>query len=168
MMDNIESSDFISDGFEGIGTRFSNISVVRETVHNVLARAQRYGQWWLLKGLKADEAGEPVFQEMLRKEFEMMIQFQHPHVVRAFSIEPVEGLGICIVMEWIEGDTLLHFLQKDLSRETKEKLVDELLDALLYLQEKGVAHRDLKPENVMVTYNGNTVKLIDFGLADSD
>ena len=107
-MDNIESSDFISDGFEGIGTRFSNISVVRETVHNVLARAQRYGQWWLLKGLKADEAGEPVFQEMLRKEFEMMIQFQHPHVVRAFSIEPVEGLGICIVMEWIEGDTLLH------------------------------------------------------------
>ena len=168
MMDNIESSDFISDGFEGIGTRFSNISVVRETVHNVLARAQRYGQWWLLKGLKADEAGEPVFQEMLRKEFEMMIQFQHPHVVRAFSIEPVEGLGICIVMEWIEGDTLLHFLQKGLSRETKEKLVDELLDALLYLQEKGVAHRDLKPENVMVTYNGNTVKLIDFGLADSD
>lgn len=29
-------------------------------------------------------------------------------------------------------------------------------------------HRDLKPSNVMITHNGGHVKLIDFGLSDSD
>ena len=165
---NNDSSEFRADGFEGIGNQFSNFSVVRETSHNVLSRAQRYGQWWLLKSLKADEADEPVFQEMLRKEFELMIQLQHPHIVRAFSLEPVNGMGMCIVMEWIEGETLLEFLRKEHDISIKERLIDEVLDALAYLQQKGVAHRDLKPENIMLTRSGNSMKLIDFGLADSD
>lgn len=29
-------------------------------------------------------------------------------------------------------------------------------------------HRDLKPSNIMITHNGQNVKLIDFGLSDSD
>lgn len=168
MKTNNDSSEFIADGFEGIGSQFTNMSVMQETSHNVLARAQRYGQWWLLKGLKDDEADQPVFQEMLRKEFELMIQLQHPHIVRAFSLEPVDRLGMCIVMEWVEGESLLHFLQKEQEQTTKIRLLDEVCDALAYLEQKGMAHRDLKPENIMVTRSGNSVKLIDFGLADSD
>jgi serine/threonine protein kinase len=104
-------SDFVYHGFEGIESSFTNISVVRNSSHNILLKARRYGQWWLLKGLLPEEKDEPVFQEMLRKEFEILIQLQHPNVVRAFSIEQVEEWGICIVMEWVEGDTLLEYMK---------------------------------------------------------
>ena len=39
---------------------------------------------------------------------------------------------------------------------------------MAYMHSKQIVHRDLKPSNIMLTYNGNNVKLIDFGLSDSD
>ena len=37
-----------------------------------------------------------------------------------------------------------------------------------YIHAKQIVHRDLKPSNIMITHNGNHVKLIDFGLSDND
>ena len=156
------------DGFEGIDSKFCRLSVINKTEHNLLIKAQRYGQWWLLKALLPEHRDLPAYQEMLRKEFEMMIQMHHPNIVRTFSLEKVEGYGMCIVMEWIEGITLSKFIDSTTDSQTGMKVVDELVDALDYIHKKGVVHRDLKPDNVMITSNGSTVKLIDFGLADSD
>ena len=30
----------------------------------------------------------------------------------------------------------------------------------------GIVHRDIKPENILVSKDGNNVKIIDFGFAD--
>ena len=168
MTNDTDFSDFVYHGFEGIERSFTNISVVRNSSHNILLKARRYGQWWLLKGLLPEEKDEPVFQEMLRKEFEILIQLQHPNIVRAFSIEQVEEWGTCIVMEWVEGDTLLEYMKTAPDNQKKLKLVGEMSEALRYIHQIGIVHRDLKPSNVMVTRNGDNVKLIDFGLADSD
>jgi serine/threonine protein kinase len=40
----------------------------------------------------------------------------------------------------------------------------EVINALGYLRQSGIAHRDLKPENLMITASGH-LKLIDFGTA---
>jgi len=37
-----------------------------------------------------------------------------------------------------------------------------------YIHAKQIVHRDLKPSNIIITHNGNHVKLIDFGLSDTD
>ncbi|KAG0244966.1 hypothetical protein BGX31_008317 [Mortierella sp. GBA43] len=42
----------------------------------------------------------------------------------------------------------------------------QIASAVMHCHKKGVYHRDLKPENIIMF--GNTVKLIDFGLATSD
>ncbi|WP_220432121.1 protein kinase domain-containing protein, partial [Segatella copri] len=49
-----------------------------------------------------------------------------------------------------------------------EDIFLQLLDAVHYIHAKQIVHRDLKPSNIMITHNGNHVKLIDFGLSDTD
>ena len=48
------------------------------------------------------------------------------------------------------------------------KILDELCQALSYIHSLQIIHRDLKPENILITRNGSNVKLIDFGLSDTD
>ena len=43
-----------------------------------------------------------------------------------------------------------------------------LIDALSYLHSRQTQHRDLKPSNIILTDNGQYLKLIDFGLSDTD
>ena len=95
------ASGYVSDSFEGIGSSFTEIDVFRVTEINVIARAKRYGRWWLLKGIPSDAAGRALAEMRLRKEFELMIRLQHQNIVATSGMEDVEGLGPCIVMEWI-------------------------------------------------------------------
>jgi serine/threonine protein kinase len=133
-----------------------------------VAKAKRYGRWWLLKGLRQEVADEAGYQQRLRKELEVLMQLQHPGVVTAIGLEEVEPLGLCIVMEYVDGITLREWLTQKPQRNEQRRVARELTDIVGYVHSKGFVHRDLKPENIMVTHNGHHVKLVDFGLADSD
>ena len=98
-----------------------------------------------------------------------MNQLQHPLVVSVYSLEEVSGLGLCIVMEWIDGMTLGEWLKKkDNTLSQRRYMADMLSEALAYIHSRQTQHRDLKPSNIMVTHNGLHMKLIDFGLSDTD
>ena len=137
---------------------------------NILCKAKRYGRWWMLKGLKAEYRKQETYKALLHKEFDILISLQHPNIVAASSIEEVPTLGTCIVMEWIDGITLQEWIEHQTTRETSggEAIFLQILDALRYCHAKQIVHRDLKPSNIMITHNGNHVKLIDFGLSDTD
>ena len=44
----------------------------------------------------------------------------------------------------------------------------EIVKAVAYVHSLQAVHRDLKPSNIMITRNGSQVKLINFGLSDTD
>ena len=149
--------------------RFTDFSTVPSRGYNLLVRAKRHGRWWMLKGLKESYRNDAVYQVLLQKEYEITSQLQHPMVVSVFSLEEVEGFGPCIVMEWIEGLTLKEWLaQGNHSRKHRRHVSDMLLEALAYVQSRQTQHRDLKPSNIMLTHDGQHLKLIDFGLSDTD
>ena len=50
------ASGYLSDSFEGISRKFTDIEVMPTPGHNLVARAKRYGRWWVLKGLKPEVA----------------------------------------------------------------------------------------------------------------
>ena len=162
------ASGYLSDSFEGISQTFTDVEILSTSEVNVVAKAKRYGRWWLLKGLRKEVAAEAGYQQRLRKEFEILMQLQHPNVVAAYGMEEVEGLGRCIVMEYVDGPTLKEWLTEKSTRRIRFRVMQEITDAVSYLHTKGIVHRDLKPTNIIVTGNGGHVKLIDFGLADTD
>ena len=136
--------------------------------YSQLVKVNRQGRWFLLKGLKPEFRQSPVYLELLKKEFNLMVQLDHPNIVKAFAKEMNDEIGPCIVMEYIDGITLDQFLESKPSRQIRRKIVDQFIDALIYIHSKQILHRDLKPSNILITRNGNNVKIIDFGLSDAD
>lgn len=70
-----------------------------------------------------------------------------------------------ITMEYVEGPTLRQVLKEGaVDTERAVKLVAQILSALIAAHRARVIHRDIKPENIIIT-EGDTVKVLDFGLA---
>lgn len=122
----------------------------------------------MLKGLKPEFQRKSVYNELLTKEFELGVQMDHPNIAHTFSFETDPVAGPCIVMEYVDGCTLKEFLAQKPSAAVRRKITKEVLSAMSYFHGKQIVHRDLKPDNILITHNGHNVKIIDFGLADSD
>ena len=167
-----ENSSYISEvAAEAVSEQFSDVTIEHTSGSNVVARAQRYGRWFMLKGLNDTSRDKAMPRQMLRKEFDILIRMQHPNVVQTLGMEHVEGLGTCIVMEYVDGITLKEWLSGkhgEAKHTDAVRILDELLHAVAYIHSLGIAHRDLKPKNIILTRQGLHVKLIDFGLADTD
>ena len=161
-------SGYMVNGFEGIDNNFTQVEVLFHSGHNILAKAKRYGRWWMLKALQPEKNSQQIYCQMMRKELEILMSMQSPYTVQTTGVELVEGLGMCIVMEYIDGMRLDKWLSQKQGMEKRLRLAEELLRAADYIHSTGVVHRDLKPGNIMVTRNGEHLKLIDFGLADND
>lgn len=145
--------------------QFSDFTPIPCKGFNLLCKAKRYGRWWVLKGLKEQYRQDENYKNLLHKEFDILISLQHPNIVSAYSMEEIPEMGTCIVMEWIDGITLEHWSGR---KPEGEGIFLQLLDAVHYIHAKQIVHRDLKPSNIIITHNGNHVKLIDFGLSDTD
>nr|PVC50136.1 protein kinase [Theileria orientalis] len=94
--------------------------------------------------------------------------------------------NVYLVMEYCSGGDLSGLFIDELDKETIiPKLFVQIFRALSYINSKGIAHRDVKPENFLIThkseganaklgrhkggllYDDITIKLADFGLANS-
>ena len=162
------ASGYLTDPFEGISRRFTDVEILSESDVNIVAKAKRYGRWWLLKGLRQELACESVYSQMLRKELEVVMKLQHPCIPTAIGLEHVENIGECIVMEYVDGVTLTEWLSEKHERKVCRRIAMKLVEVVAYIHMNGVVHRDLKPDNILIARNGKTVHVIDFGLADTD
>ena len=134
-----------------------------------LYKYDKGGRFRTLKCLQPSFRGKPLYENLLRKEFEIGYSLSHTHICEYYEWQNHPVLGSCIEMEWIDGRTLDQMLSDGRHpREVYDKIVAEICDALGYMHSKQVLHKDLKPSNILITYNGNNVKIIDFGLSDSD
>ena len=167
-MDDSSTSGIINGGF----ITDTDVVTVYESSSsrgfNQVVKVRRQGKWFILKGLKPEYRDQQAYIELLKKEFELANQLDHPNIVKVLAKEMNPEIGPCIVMEYVDGVTLDEFLATKPSVAARKKVVEQMVDALCYIHGKQIIHRDLKPSNILVARNGNNVKIIDFGLSDAD
>ena len=136
--------------------------------HNAIYVATRFGRKYVLKALAEPYRESTPHIELLRKEFTIGVGVDHPNIVRLLDFGHMDSIGWYIQMEFIDGITLNQFLETNPPAAIRRRIIEQLLDALSCLHERQIIHRDIKPSNILITRNGSTVKLIDFGVSDTD
>lgn len=144
---------------------FSDPVLLRENAVCKLYRVSKAGKYIVIKTASGN-SGRNI--SLIKREYEIGANLSHPHIATIFAYETNTPVGEGIVMEFVDGTTLNDYLATNPSLQSRKRIIAQLLDAVRYLHIKGVVHNDLKPENILISNKGENVKLIDFGLSDTD
>lgn len=139
--------------------------LLAETSFAKIYRITKGGKDFLLKTPKD---GNVVFLDMIRKEYQLSLQLQHPYIASVYEYAEDTPGGPGILMEYSDARSLREFISEKPSFKLRMKVLDQLLDAVSYIHECGIVHNNLDPKDILVTKRGNNVKIIDFGLSAED
>lgn len=148
------------------GDGFSEITEIHRSERNIVYRARRFGRFWVLK-TTASPGCDTALRAALCKEFEVSMMLPRMCAANVYSLEDVEGVGTCIVMDYIDGPTLRRWLDDEPPLTERRRMARSIVEAVGRVHQAGVVHRDIKPENIIVSALGHAPLLIDFGLADT-
>lgn len=127
------------------------------------ARDSRLDRTVAIKILATHLSASPDLKQRFEREARTLSSLSHPNICHLYDVGSQDGVDF-LVMEFLEGETLAHRLQRgELPLNEVIRVGMEVAGALHVAHRAGIVHRDLKPGNVMLTKSGT--KLMDFGLA---
>jgi eukaryotic-like serine/threonine-protein kinase len=109
---------------------------------------------------------------MFLDEARILGRIHHRHVVQAYEVGCTPDGTYYLVMEFVDGETIRHVLQRAVQRDVLVPLdfaltvASSVAAGLHHAHQLGTIHRDISPSNVLAGADGS-VKLIDFGIAKS-
>ena len=120
--------------------------------------------------LKQDKTDDPIFQNLLREEADLLWDIHHVSLPTVKDRFETKDFGPVIVMSFIEGDDLHKVVEKKgpVDYEHICWILQRVLDALSYLHYHGVVHCDVKPQNIILNIPMHNAVLVDFGLFIQD
>ncbi|WGV27121.1 bifunctional serine/threonine-protein kinase/formylglycine-generating enzyme family protein [Halotia branconii] len=107
----------------------------------------------------------PKILELFEQEAVMLEKLgEHPQIPRLLAHFTVEN-ELYIIQDYVQGHTLRKEIirGKPLPEGVVTKLLQDILEVLVFVHRHNVIHRDIKPENVMRCKQSGKLFLIDFG-----
>ncbi|MGB7555089.1 MAG: serine/threonine-protein kinase, partial [Candidatus Korobacteraceae bacterium] len=156
---------------EPVRKQIGDYEIIRELGHGGM------GQVFLVRNLISDriEAMKVLLPDLANqgdlaarfmREIKLLASLDHPNIAALRTAFSANNQFI-MIMEYVEGDTLAHRLERGPFPPAEAlNYIDQVLAALSYAHAQGVIHRDIKPANMMLTPRG-VLKLMDFGIARS-
>ena len=99
----------------------------------------------------------------LAREFSTLASLRHPHIISVLDYGFDEAKRPFFTMTYLDKAQTIVEAAKACNATQKVGLIQQMLQALVYLHRHGIVHRDLKPGNVLVA--NEHVRVLDFGLA---
>jgi serine/threonine-protein kinase len=170
----------------GPGARLGRYELLIPVAYGGMARvwaARLHGQRGFsktvaIKTILPHLAHNPEFERMFLDEAKIAAGVHHPNVCEIYELGE-EGHVLYLVMEWVNGDSLLHVLRGingktplPIEPRFAARIVADACAGLHAAHELtdddgrllNVVHRDVSPHNILVSLEG-TVKVTDFGVA---
>jgi serine/threonine-protein kinase len=118
-----------------------------------------------LKVLRVELAQSRTQVERLKREAQLAARLNHPNIVRSLDVGESNGFHY-FAMEFVDGPTARNLIrEKRMNEKEALRIVLAVARALEHAHAAGIVHRDVKPANIMLSKDGQSVKLGDFGLA---
>ena len=119
-----------------------------------------------VKILKSEFRLNPESSGRFLREAKAAGALSHPNIVTIYDVGEADGYPY-IAMELLDGESLETVINagRTLPPEQVTTIGAQLGDALHYAHDQGVIHRDIKPSNIIVSRDGRTAKILDFGIA---
>lgn len=112
-------------------------------------------------------------RDYLGREILIAASLDHPTIVKMGKEIIVQedndgNLRRCLLMEFIDGFNLKHFIEnRTLTIKQMINVMIRLCEGLDFLHQNNIVHRDIKPANFLFSRDGKQVKIVDFGLSKS-
>ena len=143
---------------------------VYKVTHTHLSRT------FALKIISSQVAETDEARELFYREARFASAMAHPNITSVVDFGEDEKVGMFMVMEYVDGESLNKVLFRDKRMDVKKacEIVLQVAEALHYIHKQNVVHCDIKTENILIgeeELDGKRrrmfVKLLDFGLARS-
>lgn len=106
--------------------------------------------------------------KLLTREIQIMKNVRHDNILKLFEVFEDEE-QFFLVMELVPGKELFDKIVErgQYSEKDASNIARQIISAVEYLHEKGIAHRDLKPENLLSSgsEDNELIKIADFGFS---
>jgi serine/threonine protein kinase len=129
----------------------------------------RTGTIVAIKVLRRRWSEDPHKIQLFEREGKVGLTLRHPNIVQILAVSRDAATGqYYIVMEFVEGSNLRDLLEIRKRMDVPEalRILEESAAGLAYAYSRGLTHRDMKPSNILISTQGGTAKLVDFGLAE--
>ena len=125
-------------------------------------------------GEASNGTASPERVERFLREAKATAKVRHANVVDVLDMgNDPEGVGLFIVYEFLDGETLRDLLDRrgSIAPDEALALLTPAMEGVVEAHRCGVIHRDLKPENILLARDSSgrvTPRVIDFGIARTD
>lgn len=157
-------------GALGEGTTFvAGTFAIEATVHEGLMAVQRLrhrdlGTFYAMKTLAPQHADDPTLCSMLQREARVLLELDHPRIVRGHVPLRLGDGRPALILDWAE--TTLGRVIEDLAptiAEVRAAMV-ALMQGVAAIGQAGYVHGDLAPSNLLMTGRDYAaLKIADFG-----